>query len=114
MGFARRILKINAKNITLNLLNQIRRSKVGVVYYTCDCCGNEAADCTGGSCDCNRRYCEYCMEKIALQFDDHSDTASCIYCRGEDFDDKSIFEYALSKLNQTKEELKSELQRSRK
>jgi len=97
--------------------NFINIQLFGIDYITCDECGVNFPDCGEFYCceNCYRSFCGECKEEAGLEFDTDEDgeptrdVISCKYCRNEDFDDETLLEFALKKLNTTKEQLKEEI-----
>lgn len=100
---------------------------MSVDFYACDNCKDTFCECGDFvSCDCGKRWCsEYCAEsdgytsescKLGYDTEDneckdscwdcenHLDS-TCNYCRHEDFEDKTLLDYALQLLGMNREYL---------
>ena len=91
---------------------------MGIDYFTCKSCGSNFPDCTDFvSCDCGEHWCdEECAECDGYEEvyisdyededeDEEATEKSCNFCRNEDFDDVTLFYYALGLMGISREKL---------
>ena len=90
---------------------------MGVDYLVCDECGEIFCDCGEYYyCEnCDRQFCMNCRDEAGLEWDDEDGcVCSCKYCRNEAVDDDDILNYAIEKLNTTRDALEKEIIEKRK
>lgn len=94
---------------------------MGQDWYSCDICGEAVSDYHPEykSCECGKVFCddECASDAGYINYSDEglempihpkhgwSIESSCKYCRGEDVNDDTLLEFALSRLNLSREEL---------
>ena len=84
---------------------------MSVDFYPCDNCGEVFCDCGEYvKCeDCGKHWCcTECADEDGFkieQDDEESYRTSCKYCRGEEFTDEELLDYALKLLDLNREEL---------
>ena len=89
---------------------------MGVDFLVCDECGETFCDCGEYYyCEgCDKHFCQYCNEEAGLEINEDGEVESCKYCRNEAVDDVQLLDYALNKLNTTRDELEKEIIEQRK
>jgi hypothetical protein len=90
---------------------------MGVDYYACNNCGDTFPDCGYYvSCECGQHWCsESCAEADGHKKEDYIDEdgevyegegeSSCSFCREEDFEDYELLNFALDKLDLSRQDL---------
>ncbi len=78
---------------------------MGVDFFDCDECGESICDCgSWWSCEeCGHRLCEDCESKIVGEDEDGEDI--CPFCERQTATDFQLLEYALGKLELTRDQL---------
>ncbi len=81
---------------------------MGVDFYACDRCHETFPDCGPYAIcnECSNRLCDYCMNELKIY--NHSMDEECPFCRKDVLTDLDLLNYALNKLNLTKEQLEEE------
>jgi hypothetical protein len=88
---------------------------MGVDWLGCDYCGETFPDCGDFvECGCGNKWCDrVCAEGDGYEHNklttedanEYEYEKSCVYCRGEKFEDSELLEYCLELLGFSKEEL---------
>lgn len=94
---------------------------MGVDYYSCNFCGETFPDCGHYvNCECGYNWCsEECAEADGYIYKEweedgeEKESYSCNFCREEDFESSELLQFALEKLNLTREDLVDEFKKSK-
>ena len=73
---------------------------------TCKDCNEAFVYGSGVNCDCGIEFCsQVCANSAEVRYDEETETKTCKFCREEDYDDSTLFNFILKECGITREQV---------
>lgn len=79
---------------------------MGIDISTCNNCEREYVQGYDVACGCGRNYCsKQCAKSSGMRYDEEADETTCKFCRGEDYNDSTLFHFILKECGITRQQV---------